>query len=369
MKCRTLWISFVILSIIISVISCSQQKTKWKGTIEEKDGVIIVKNPREPMYEEDVFSLEEELSIGEIDGPEEYRFENIWFVVADDRERIYVSEGAGNLTHIKVFDKSGNHITTIGRQGQGPGEFSQISNIQITPENELMVHDRSSHKLTFFSLDGEYLRTILYTGVEVGELRVTSKGEYLVRTMNYQSPINPDSLNVSHEAKKYSSDFKFIRMIAKDSYRKAVALQSWMMIRFLSSDSFMCGNSETNEFQIYNPEGELVRTIMRDFKPIEINQDEKQKRGLTRYKDLPSHFPAFQDFSMDEEGRIYAQLYERQMDKDKYYFDVYNPEGIYLAKVPLNALPKCWKNGKMYTVEEDEEGYQYIKRYKVTWNY
>ena len=362
-------VSILLLISLIVTSSCSQNEAEWKGIIEEEDGVTIVKNPKEPMYEKDVFSLEEELSIGEIDGPEEYMFENIWYVVVDDRERIYASEGAGSLTHIKVFDKSGNHITTIGRQGQGPGEFTQISNIQITPENELMVHDRYSHKLTFFSLDGEYLRTTLYSGVEVAVLRVTSKGEYLVRTSDYQSPINPDSLYISHVAKKYSSDFKFIRMIAKDSYRKSVPLQSWLMIRFLSSDSFMCGNSETNEFQIYNPEGELVRRIMRDFSPIEINQEEKQKRGFTRYKDVPSHFPAFQDFSMDEEGRIYAQLYERQMDKSKYYFDVYNPEGIYLAKVPLNALPKCWENGKMYTVEEDEEGYQYIKRYKVTWNY
>lgn len=368
MRIKIVSIGLLIFALIVTS-SCTKNKTEWQGIIEEVGGVTVVRNPEEPMYGEDVFSLEEELSIGEIDGPEEYMFENIRFIITDDRERIYVSEGAGNLTHIKVFDKSGKHITTIGRQGQGPGEFTQISNIQITPENELMVHDRYSHKLTFFSLDGEYLRSTLYIGVEIAGLRVTSKGEYLVRTYDYQKPINYDSLNISYEAKKYSSDFKFIRMIAKDSYRKSEVLQSWMMIRFLSSDAFMCGNSETNEFHIYNPEGELVRRIMGDFRPIEINQEEKQKRGFTRYKDLPSHFPAFQDFSMDEEGRIYAQLYERQMDKDKYYFDVFNPEGIYLAKVPLNALPKCWKNGKMYTLEEDEDGFQFVKRYKVTWNY
>ena len=63
--------STLFIACFFLLVSCSQQKTKWKGTIEEKDGVIIVKNPREPMYTENVFSLEEELTIGEADGPEE----------------------------------------------------------------------------------------------------------------------------------------------------------------------------------------------------------------------------------------------------------------------------------------------------------
>ena len=34
-------------------------------------------------------------------------------------------------------------------------------------------------------------------------------------------------------------------------------------------------------------------------------------------------------------------------------------------KVP----PQVWKKGKLYTIEYDEEGFELIKRYKVTWNY
>ncbi len=66
MKDKTKVISIVIfLPVLIMLISCQKQKAEWKGTIEEMDGVTIVKNPKEPMYGEDVFSLEEELSIGE----------------------------------------------------------------------------------------------------------------------------------------------------------------------------------------------------------------------------------------------------------------------------------------------------------------
>jgi hypothetical protein len=31
-------------------------------------------------------------------------------------------------------------------------------------------------------------------------------------------------------------------------------------------------------------------------------------------------------------------------------------------------LPGLFKKGKLYTIEEDEEGYRVVKRYKVKWN-
>jgi len=48
-----------LLFIFIMVVSFGGQKAKWKGKVEEKGGIIVVKNPKEPMYREDVFSLEE----------------------------------------------------------------------------------------------------------------------------------------------------------------------------------------------------------------------------------------------------------------------------------------------------------------------
>jgi hypothetical protein len=30
--------------------------------------------------------------------------------------------------------------------------------------------------------------------------------------------------------------------------------------------------------------------------------------------------------------------------------------------------PRVWKKKKLYTIEEDEEGFQVVKRYKVKWS-
>ncbi|TET74860.1 MAG: hypothetical protein E3J43_09190 [Candidatus Heimdallarchaeota archaeon] len=59
----------------------------------------------------------------------------------------------------------------------------------------------------------------------------------------------------------------------------------------------------------------------------------------------------------------------RRTEEGSYYYDVFDSEGKYIAKVPLKVRPRDWKNNKLYTIEEDEEGYQYVKRYKVIWRY
>jgi hypothetical protein len=40
----------LIAFLVFSFFCCSSQKTEWKGTIEEMDGVTVIKNPKEPMY-------------------------------------------------------------------------------------------------------------------------------------------------------------------------------------------------------------------------------------------------------------------------------------------------------------------------------
>ena len=44
-------------------------------------------------------------------------------------------------------------------------------------------------------------------------------------------------------------------------------------------------------------------------------------------------------------------------------------DGVIVVKIPLEFQPQAFRKSKLYTVEEDEEGYQYVKRYKVTWRY
>ncbi len=370
MRIKIVSIGLLIFALIVTS-SCSQNEAEWKGTIEEKDGVTAVINPKEPMFQGNIFTLEEDLSIGQIEGTEEYMFEYLWTILVDEKENIYTIIRTGRETQIRVFDRLGTYIRSIGSQGQGPGEFSFVGNFQITPNNKLMVIDTNASKLSFFSLDGDYLRRTPYLGVRVNNVQINSNGNYFLYSSEYQGQRIPGSLYSANKLELFGPDFNFIKLVVKDEYRNidgAIA-PPWMIIRFPSTDLAICGFSEIYEFQIYDLNGHLVQKISKDFDPVEINEYEKEKRNWTERKGLPKYLPAFQDFSVDEDGRIYVQTFERHLDKDEFYFDVFESDGKYITKIPLKILPKYWKNGKMYAAEEDENGYLYIKRYKVTWNY
>jgi len=146
------------------LVSCGEQEPEWEGTIEEVDGVTVVQNPKEPIYGEDILELEEELTIGEAEDREEYMFSDVSNLAVSDDEKIFVLDTKRG--HIKVFDRMGNYLKSIGRKGQGPGEMQFPTSILITPNNEIMVTDSEALQLIFFTLEGDFIR-----GVSSGKLR------------------------------------------------------------------------------------------------------------------------------------------------------------------------------------------------------
>ena len=75
----------ILSSFLLLAVACRHQAPTWRGTLEEVDGVTIVKNPKEPMYPEGALGMEEELSIGEAEGRDEYMFSELRKVAVDSR--------------------------------------------------------------------------------------------------------------------------------------------------------------------------------------------------------------------------------------------------------------------------------------------
>ena len=64
-------------------------------------------------------TLVPEVSIGELEGPEEYLFGWIWSIAVDDDHMVYVFDEQAQ--HVRVFDSGGTYVETLGRRGEGPG--------------------------------------------------------------------------------------------------------------------------------------------------------------------------------------------------------------------------------------------------------
>lgn len=148
------------LFILIMLVSCEKQKSEWQGTIEEINGVTIVRNPKEGLWdskEKANVTIIQERQIGELDGPEESLFVYISDVAVNSKGDIYVADR--RLNEVRKFNKDGEYLLSLGRRGQGPGEFQSVKIVSVNSHNELIAFDNMLERISIFSDKGELIKT------------------------------------------------------------------------------------------------------------------------------------------------------------------------------------------------------------------
>ena len=68
-----------------------------------------------------------------------------------------------NPPELRVFDSNRRYVRTIGRKGQGPGEFEDISNAIARPGDSIAVLDRRLRRISTFSAEGRLTGTIPFS--------------------------------------------------------------------------------------------------------------------------------------------------------------------------------------------------------------
>ncbi|MFQ6070010.1 MAG: hypothetical protein ACE5LC_05725 [Candidatus Aminicenantales bacterium] len=87
MKSSVVFWTVVILFLFPLISAEQEQLQEWKGKIETENGIKVIKNPREPLYGDITFELDEDLSIGREDD-ENYIFFKVVRVEADSEGNI-----------------------------------------------------------------------------------------------------------------------------------------------------------------------------------------------------------------------------------------------------------------------------------------
>jgi hypothetical protein len=95
-----------------------------------------------------------EQRFGSLDGPD--ALTHVSGLLSDDKGRVYVAQM--QESHIKVFDRSGKFLYTIGRNGSGPGEFKDVSSMQWIADT-LVVPDYRQKRVNLFAADGKVITT------------------------------------------------------------------------------------------------------------------------------------------------------------------------------------------------------------------
>jgi hypothetical protein len=81
-------------------------------------------------------------------------FSNVSMLEVDQRNRLWVYDFQGR--RLFLFDSTGRLLRRIGRQGQGPGEFSAGSGMVVRPDTGVAVWDSQNARISFFDATGEF---------------------------------------------------------------------------------------------------------------------------------------------------------------------------------------------------------------------
>jgi hypothetical protein len=359
--CLTFLTGLAILS-----TGCKKNESIWRGTIEVKNGITIVSNPKEPMFSEEIMNLEEDLSIGVKEGLKEYMFSQIRDIDVDEDGNIYAVDQ--KEAQIKVFDGDGEYLRTIGRRGQGPGELAAPYFLSITAQKHLVVEDVANRRMAFFTLKGEFIK-------DVSTAANFFFGSIIDSTESYYGILSAQDDDPHYELRKFSPELEYLHTLASSpsvlTSQKIYKAYSPMITYDLTKyDQVVFGFPDRYEISICDPKGVLVRKITRVYDPVEISAEERaeyEKRqappGYTF--EIPKFHSAYNWIFVDDQGRIFIATWEKSENMHSY--DIFTAEGKYLAKVLLGITPMVMKKNKIYTIEADEEGYQKIKRYQITW--
>ncbi len=367
---KTLWAGTIALS-LACCCSWAEQKSQWRGMILKEGEIIIVKNPKEPLYKGNIISLKEELAIGGAEVQGDYALAVVRSLAVDDAENIYVLDEKD--IQIKVFNKNGNFIRKFGQRGQGPGDLNNPSRVVIDKSKNALMVNNGPLGLSFFGLDGKFLQTITNNDTQRTQwAEVDSHGNIFMSMV--------DVLDMEHRRQVLKkSDPKMTSISEIKSVTLGSAYDMMAPFAFWTldcKDNIIFGFPKEYEIEIINAQNKTVRKISKEYMPIEVGPEEKAQytqrlKEVRLSPDLMSkifiskYYSAYANFLTDDNGWLFVANWERA-GKD-YIYDVFDPEGRYLAKFTPPYKSILFRKGRLYTSEETEDGYQVIKRYRVNW--
>jgi hypothetical protein len=370
--------------LLAAAVVCANQKPQWKGKIETENGIKVIQNPKEPLYREIIFDLEEELSIGNENDENQVFYQGL-DVAIDNEGNIFVLD-SGNF-RIQKFDRNGRYLMTVGRKGQGPGEFQGFSGAFIDSKNNLYVNQGRS--ISLFDNNGKYIKSIPL-GTDTSSFGITSDGNIIAETYSIIPEKTSDDLiffDSTGKRLKTLATFPNVRVVPAGGIALG-ARNSWAFsLSFCPITEKIAIYGFSSEYKLYlvDSSRDVVSIIEKEEIPEQLTERDKERTINAEIEFLKSRrmlitkdeikkaypFPPHKSFFLggfmtDDLGDIYVPKFSTI--KKELYYDLFNPKGYYLYKVIMKGaeLPTIIRSGCIYAISMDKEtGYFKVKRYRI----
>jgi DNA-binding beta-propeller fold protein YncE len=285
-------------------------------------------------------------------GDEEYDDENQFFRMPMDIKigqdgLVYILDSGDD--RIKVFDRSGKYVRTIGRRGQGPSDLLSPRVLAFDSDNNIIVADNYNRRIQTFDPGGNYLYSFRLKGVKrPSYISVNSKNEILVHS--HENTFITGSLITL-----YNSRGKKLREIGNLYYKpKSLLETAGIFFAVDKEDNIFIAYYGVPFFWKYSNDGQALMVSAFDMTGKKVQKHKDGYRVIGHMKANASC-----GISLDRHGYVYlitsgrevkeedkffivsTKKYPRKLDlenTDRFRLLVFNPEGKIIAAKKLNVF-------------------------------
>jgi hypothetical protein len=346
---------------------------------ETKNGILLVHNGKTGKWDNSPkVSLAFVKTIGSLESDDE----NVLFympsdIAFDTQGHVYVLDFGNH--RIQKFDSEGRYISTIGRKGQGPGEFQYPQSIDLDADGYLYVSDPGNRKIQVLKPDGSLFKTISLPDNPPGVIKIAESGQIIMGggEMFFQFGIG--------ESEKEAELPKIIHLLDQEgkaikSFVEQKDYKSPLVNRLGNRFHFTLdkeGNTYVafdyqNRIEKYSPE---VKLVWRSDRKLNYDISEPKEKGSIsgsgglRAIRMPDMNRCSNGIAVDEQGRIWVAALKRQIEEeesvgtnvratmsaggqrsmnlsvvgntdvretDAFHLEVYDAKGFLLGKIPVD---------------------------------
>jgi len=136
-----------------------------------------------------------DLGVGVLEGPDEEELNRVEDVHLT-HDRLYILDGGDHV--VRAFDREARHLFSVGREGDGPGEFRRAQQVTMTSEPAVAVWDRAQQRLTLLGEAGAVEETVTarISLLNPELLMVGRDGSFLLMDTRYDQPMAPETEGV-----------------------------------------------------------------------------------------------------------------------------------------------------------------------------
>lgn len=353
----------------------------WGGTIEVREGITWVTNPKEPLWREDtpafVLKLEQTFGVDET-GPEEALPRAISGAAVDGDGNVYAVDVADN--RLVSYAPDGTFRWTRSKQGQGPGDMAYPRRVTWDGAAHLYADNQNGGRIDRWTLGGEYVDTQPLVDFDIVQGYVVGMpdGDTLVvaERIAGRDGVRLRVFDVSGDEWQLSAQVD----AAGGRDQTPESFGGWKTSARVAGDKIFAGHAIEYRLQRFDLDGNLEAVWQRPFPPLLAPITYRGTGTIFGQYDAPlrldsgrflvHHIRAEGIADHDEFRRQWDEFLERGVNEDFRHWtgqlDLLDAEGRYVGSIdfePREELLTLGPNGRLYTGSFVPE--PSIRRYEI----